>query len=156
MKAEAVDPLQAFSFREEMVALSLEHETAQMPRAIFEALAELGDRAEAAGARASSHEACSLASCLAWSEVSALQEQIAALLPARTYAGAAPRIGAVLAALASGDALRTWALVARYQEEDIDPEARAQLTGLGEEAMVLYEGIRQGGAVSFVSVGETA
>lgn len=145
----------AASFREEMMVLSLEHETAHLSPSDFDAMMALGDKLDEAQARAAQYEACSVASTLAWQDVSILSERLATFFPSRTYAGAGPRIGAVIAAIASADALRAWALLARYEEEGVDPETSESLRLLDEEATVLYLGIRQGGAVSFVTVPET-
>lgn len=78
------------------------------------------------------------------------------ILPAGSASGARhARLSAVVAAIAGGDALLAWALVARYRSEPCRPETHEQLSSYDKDADRLYEGQRQGGAVSFVSVRET-
>lgn len=143
------------AFEGELLALSLEEEAARLAPDALEELRVLAAAIEEAQDRAYPLAACSAESCRVWLDLSVLHERLAALFPASTYAGAGPRVSAVISALAAEDPLRAWALIARYEGEALDAQSREDLARLGEEAMTIYTAIRQGGAVSFVTLAET-
>lgn len=89
-------------------------------------------------------------------QISVAAEQLASWWGPETPWGALVRHHAVSGALLAEDVLRTWALVARYIEEPIDDATRSFLIYADARAGDVYESIRRGGAVSFVSVAEKA
>ena len=71
-----------------------------------------------------------------WRQVSALEEQIAALVPARQTEGVIARLGAVTAALDVGDRLRAIRLASSYMI-DAPPDLADELRGLLTEARAI-------------------
>lgn len=147
---------------EQAVLISVQHEAERLSEeqlqsllTLGEQLAEAEERALDAQGRATVYEWVSAVESASWWRVSALQEQVAVILPAGSASGDHARLSAVVAAIAGGDALLAWALVARYRSEPCRPETHEQLSSYDKDADRLYEGQRQGGAVSFVSVRET-
>lgn len=82
--------------------------------------------------------------CLAWAEVSALEEELAKALPASQPEGRIARRGAVRAALKAHDFSRAQALAERYlAEKEATPALRKALRQLLEEdARTLAERFR--------------
>jgi hypothetical protein len=76
--------------------------------------------------RAEQLEAESLSSASqVWAEVSALEEDLAKVLPVSESEGRIARRGAVRAALKAADYARAYALADRYAAEEAAPSARA-------------------------------
>ena len=78
--------------------------------------------------------------CVAWMEVSKLEEELAKIIPAKETEGRIARRGAVRAALKAADLVRAQALVERFAKDGASRALRTEFhTMLKEDAKLLSE-----------------